>query len=175
MQPSAREAYLTTQVLTATPQKLHLMLIDGALRFAQQGRQHFEQQNDQAAGEALIRSQEIVGEMLASVGGGAHEASKKLAGVYLYLFRTLTEAHLKRDLTRLGDALRVLEIERDTWQQVCEQQVCEKGAGQEPQPNHEPPGPAAASPATAPRSRVPVAMPSFRNPDPNAPGISFSA
>ena len=37
MDSQARENYLQTQVLTATAQKLQLMLIEGAMRFANQG------------------------------------------------------------------------------------------------------------------------------------------
>ena len=36
MQQPAHESYLEAQVMTATPQKLRLMLIEGAIRFARQ-------------------------------------------------------------------------------------------------------------------------------------------
>ena len=37
MPDSAHERYLTTEVLTATPQKTHLLLIEAALRGAARG------------------------------------------------------------------------------------------------------------------------------------------
>ena len=36
MNPAARDEYLSTEVLTASPQKLQLMLIDAAIRAASQ-------------------------------------------------------------------------------------------------------------------------------------------
>ena len=36
------------------------------------------------------------------------------------MFRLLTEAQLYRDSERLDDALRLLEMERETWREVCE-------------------------------------------------------
>jgi len=121
MEQSAREAYLTTQVMTATPQKLHLMLIEGAIRAALQAKHHFQSEDREQAGEALIVCQEIVSELLASVSSGQHDLSKKIGGIYIFLLRHLTEAHLKHEANRIDDVVRVLEEERTTWRQVCEQ------------------------------------------------------
>ena len=55
MDSNARDTYLETQVKTATPQKLQLMLVEGAIRFAHQAIHHWEQQDEPAACESLIR------------------------------------------------------------------------------------------------------------------------
>ena len=120
MQTSAREAYLATQVMTATPQKLHLLLIEGAIRWLSAAQHHWRQNQEEQACEALIRSQEIVSEMLGGVSTGKQEVSRRLAEIYLYVYRTLTEAQLQHEEQKLQDALRVLEIERATWIAVCE-------------------------------------------------------
>lgn len=120
MPTSAPSVYLTTEVMTATPQKLRLMLIDAALRFGKQAREGWRTQADGAASQSLVRCQEIVKELLASLGCAKNDLSRKMAGVYIYLFRTLTEAHLQRDAKKLDNALRVLEIERETWRLVCD-------------------------------------------------------
>lgn len=163
MQTSAREAYLETQVMTATPQKLHLMLIDGAIRSVLQAQHHWQQKKDEEASEVLIRGQEILSEMLASVSNGDHEISRRLTALYLYLFRTLTEAHLQHDESKLKDVLRVLEIERETWNQVCEKfGTTQQGA--EPQ---------AAAPV--PPSAAPVIPPLATDPNLPSGGFSFQA
>jgi len=121
MQSSAREQYLTTQVMTATPQKLQLMLIEAALRSAQRARQQWQAQQNEQACESLIHAQEIVGRLLAALD---HEAganlARKVAAVYLFVFRSLMEANYHRDQQKLDDALRILEIERETWRKVCQ-------------------------------------------------------
>jgi flagellar protein FliS len=122
MQPSARDTYLMTEVTTATPQKLQLMLIEASIRFARQAVLHWEQGNDEQAGEAIIRCQEIVAQIL----GGLRQDRdpplvRRVAGIYAFIFRRLAQAHLQKDRQAVGDVLRVLDIERETWKAVCEQ------------------------------------------------------
>lgn len=119
-QPSARESYLVTEVMTATPQKLQLMLIEAAIRLAQRARQQWRDQQDDDACQTLIRAQDVIGEMMAGLNREADpELVKRVASVYLFVFRCLMEANYQRDPQKLSDAVRVLKIERQTWQQVC--------------------------------------------------------
>lgn len=121
MEQPAHQSYLESQVLTATPQKLRLMLIEGAIRFGRQTLHHWEEDENEKALETIIRCRTIVSELLASVHVDESELTKKVAGLYLFVFRQLTEAQLRRDSHLVGEALRVLEAERETWQLVCEQ------------------------------------------------------
>lgn len=114
--------YLATQVLTATPQKLHLMLLEGAIRFAQQAKQNWDDESKrQVREEALTRCVKISGEMLACIrSSGSLPAGKQFSAVYTWLFRTITEAKLLGDPVKLDEALDLLHVERETWRQVCE-------------------------------------------------------
>lgn len=120
MQNAAREAYLETQVLTASPFKLRLMLIDGAIRFVNQTLQLWDEQRDEAAWEASIRAREIISELMSSVSNESSPLAKQILPIYSYIFRSITEAQLKRDREQLLDVVRVLGEERETWQQVCD-------------------------------------------------------
>ena len=42
MNPNAAQNYLRMRVMTATPEQLQMMLYDGAIRFAEQGRAALE-------------------------------------------------------------------------------------------------------------------------------------
>jgi len=120
MQAAARETYLATEVMTAPPQKLQLLLIEGAMRFCNLALSRWEQGDQEAAGEALTRAQGIITELIAAVRPEHNrELARKAASVYLYLFRTLVDAHLRHDAQLVRDALRVLDVERGTWQEVC--------------------------------------------------------
>ena len=46
-----------------------------------------------------------------------------MAAVYAFIFRRLVEAGYRQDEAKLADAIRLLEIERQTWQRVCQQTV----------------------------------------------------
>jgi len=122
MQEHIREQYLSTEVLTAPPQKLQLMLLEGAIRFANKARVLWDSQHDEEAAEALIRAQEILTELICGLNGQVDgPLVRRVAGVYLFIHRALVAAQLQKDSAQLDGALQVLEIERDTWRQVCEQ------------------------------------------------------
>ena len=121
MNSSARDNYLQTEVLTATPQKLQLMLIEAAIRFAGQAREHWNAQRDDAASEAIIRCQQIMAQLLGGVKPERHpELARRAAGVYAFIFNCFVAAHLNRDEKLLADAVSVLAIEQETWRQVCD-------------------------------------------------------
>jgi len=121
MTVSAQGNYLETQILTATPQKLRLMLIDAAIRSARRTKEHWLAEDHDQACTSLIHAQRVVSELLGSINREASpELGKKMAAVYMFIFRSLSEAGLTRDVQKIEDAVVVLEEERETWRQVCE-------------------------------------------------------
>jgi flagellar protein FliS len=115
-----RQTYLETQVLTATPQKLRLMLIDGAIRAASRAVELMESADADAAKASLVRCREIVSELLVSVRPEPSSINKATQALYAFIFRQVAEAEILFDAARVKDALRVLHEERETWLQVCE-------------------------------------------------------
>ena len=127
---SAQDHYLSTEVLTATPQKLHLLLVEAAIRSCEQARRQWNEGQAELACEALIHAQDIVTEMLARLNyEGDAEPAKNLASVYLFVLRSLAEANLEHDQGKLDGAIRVLHTERETWQQVCRRFGSTESAG----------------------------------------------
>jgi len=120
MNPARHDSYLESRVLTAPPHRLHLMLIEGALRFGRQAETALRAGDTATASTPLMRTIDIVGEMLAGVRAGKSEINDKLAGFYWFVFRTLSAAKINDDVEKLSDSLRLLEYERETWQLVCD-------------------------------------------------------
>jgi flagellar protein FliS len=112
--------YLEAKVLTAPTPRLHLMLIEGAIRFGRQAEEALRRSDRTAASGSLLRVIDIVGEMLAAVREQKTDINKKLVELYWYLFRRVSEAKLHADVEKLTEALRLLEFERETWLAVCE-------------------------------------------------------
>lgn len=112
--------YLETEVLTATPQKLQLMMINGAIRFAYQAQQLRDQHESEAAWEKLLRCREIVALILCNLKPEGGQVVKDVAGIYTFLFQELTDLHAQDEYHRLDGVLKVLEEERQTWEQICE-------------------------------------------------------
>src|SRR5687768_4718761 len=115
------DAYLETQVMTATPQRLRLMLIEGAIRLARQTAEYWRVERNEEALESLIRCRAIISELIAGVKADQSPLARRVVSVYLFLFTTLTEAQLTRDAAKLESAIRVLSEDRQTWSQVCQQ------------------------------------------------------
>ncbi len=113
--------YLRDAVMTATPEQLQLMLYDGAIRYALQGRDAIEKKNYEESFEKLTRAQHIILEMLNGLNYEVNpELCKRVASVYNFLYRKLVDACVKRSVGDIDDALKVLRIERETWQMLVD-------------------------------------------------------
>lgn len=131
MNMALQQEYFVNEVLTAPPQKLQLMLIEAAIRNIQRARMLWQAGRDADAGEAVIKSQDIVTQLITGACPEEPNAvARQMRSIYLFIHRALVAAHMNRDDAKLGEALRVLEIERETWQQVCG-----KSAGGPPAPH----------------------------------------
>jgi flagellar protein FliS len=120
MAPLTRDAYLANQVEAASPQRLRLMLVEGAIRFGTAARQNWENDQDEQATESVIRCRSVLAELMASASADSSEVGRRTVSLYVFLIRTLTEARRDRDVARLNDVLEVLQVERETWAAVCE-------------------------------------------------------
>lgn len=117
-----RDAYLEAEVRTATAQRLRLMLIDGALRFARRALALWDDPSQQAAcQEALVRCRDIVHELYAAIRAEQCPAGAAVKAVHLFVYQQLAIASLRHDCRRVQDAIAVLEEERETWRLVCQQ------------------------------------------------------
>src|SRR3954468_20507544 len=113
--------YLETEVMTAPPQKLRLMLIEAALRYANRTLQCWQADQAEKGLDAMIRTQQIIGELLAGIKPDPDpQLAHRVAGLYVFVLRTLIIAQHGHSELRLREAMRVLEIERETWQQLCQ-------------------------------------------------------
>ena len=111
--------------MTAPSHRLHLMLIEGAIRFGRQAEETMRRGDMAAASAPLMKVIEIVGEMLAGVRGQKTELNKQIANLYWFMFRLVSEAKINDDVDKLAEALKLLEFERETWQLVCDKLASE--------------------------------------------------
>lgn len=129
-------SYLESKVLTAPPYRLQLMLIEGAIRFGRLAEQELRQGNQVAAATPLMRVLDIMGELLAGAREKKSELNTKVADLYWYLFRQISQAKISGDAAVLGAALELLDYERQTWQQVCDKLNADNSAPAAPSVPH---------------------------------------
>lgn len=129
-----QSSYLESKVLTAPPQRLHLMLIEGAIRFGRQAEESLRRGEQIPAATPLLRVIDILGELLAGVRAKQGELNQRIADLYAFLFRRAFEAKINGDASILGEVLTLLEYERQTWQMVCDKMGCNETMTAVPKP-----------------------------------------
>ena len=111
--------YLATEVQTATPQRLRKMLLDAAVRFAGQANEHYQNDKEVEAHEALDRCSLIVEELLRNIQGD-DEVLQRMKGIYAFLLTKISDIRGAWSVESMKDVIEVLEMERETWRQLCE-------------------------------------------------------
>ncbi len=118
--------YLESKVLTASQPRLHLMMLEGALRFGQQAKQRWNDDEASAEAELLLnRMMDIVEELTLGTAAGGSDISKQLVEQYAFVYRELTASRINRDLQKLEECLKLLEYQRKTWKLACEKVVAD--------------------------------------------------
>ena len=113
--------YLETQVMTATPHQLHLMVIDGAIRFATQAEEALQENDFETSHFALNRSREFVTELIGGLDQKrSEELEKRLKSLFMFVYHNLVNADMKRDVSMVQDALKILKMHRETWMELGE-------------------------------------------------------
>jgi flagellar protein FliS len=128
--------YLRNAVMTASPEQLHLMLYDGAIRFTRQGVEGVEQNNYEQAYNGFSRAQKIVLEMLNSLNYDVDRAlCEKMAGLYTFIYRRLVEASTTRNVKPANEAIELLNYQRETWVMLIDKLHQEQDEQQPAQPS----------------------------------------
>jgi len=125
------KAYLETQVLTAAPEQLQLMLYDGAIRFCEQARGAIETKEIEKSYQLLSKAENIILELLNSMRDEiAPETCANMRRLYLYCYEQLVEANLKKELKAVESALEVLRHLRETWVMLMDRLKAEQAEQQ---------------------------------------------
>jgi flagellar secretion chaperone FliS len=116
----ALNQYKQNAVFTATPEELTLMLYDGAIKFINIAKLNIEKGDVVKAHEAIIRAEDIVIELNASLNMD-YEISKNLRSIYDFMMEKLVDGNIKKEVKPLDEALELLTDLRDTWKEAIKQ------------------------------------------------------
>lgn len=136
MTQDASAEYLRNTVNTASPEQLHLMLLDGAMRFSKQAREAIENRNFETSCDKLIRAQRIVVQLQNGLRPEVNrELCEQMASLYGFIYNRLVDANLKHEVKPIDEALVILEEQRDTWRLVIDKLRKENPGGVETVPS----------------------------------------
>lgn len=117
---SANEHYLQNTVLSASPARLRLMLLDRSVGLVEMILDHRRRDSSRLTDERTLLLRDILGELLAGIGRDSNELTVRIADLYVFLLQELTRAEQEPGLDRIESIGRILRIEQETWRQVCE-------------------------------------------------------
>ncbi|MFL5826702.1 MAG: flagellar export chaperone FliS [Thermoleophilaceae bacterium] len=116
----APNAYKESAVLTAPPERLVVMLYDGAIRFLRQAQVLMGEGRIEATNHRLQRGEAIIDHLLATLDmerGG--EIAQRLQALYLFSRRQLTQARLRKSQADIEHVIRWLTELRSAWAQLA--------------------------------------------------------
>lgn len=113
---AGQDAYLATQVRTASPYRLHLMVVEGAIRYAKLGAESLESQDWETAHLSLGRSRDFVTELIGGLSEEYdQELSQRMKQLFFFAYIHLAEGERDRDLPKVQAALKILQMHHETW------------------------------------------------------------
>ncbi|MGI6587220.1 MAG: flagellar export chaperone FliS [Peptococcia bacterium] len=116
--PYQYQQYQQQQVFTAPPDKLLLMLFDGAIRFCNQAKKALVGQKLEESNYYIIKAEDIILELMTTLKMD-FEFSQQLYSLYDYLYRRLVEANIEKDMVLLDEVVELLTELRQTWAEVA--------------------------------------------------------
>lgn len=111
---NAAQQYRQNSVLTATPADLTLRLYQGLVKFLRTALTGIEQGNLEDVNTNLIKSQDILRELLCTLNMKVSVA-KDMAAMYEYMLERSIEANMKKDKEIIKEVLGFAEDFYDTW------------------------------------------------------------
>ena len=113
---NASQEYLRNRVLTASSEQLHLMLLDGAIRFTTQALQALAGKDYEGMFNGLDRAQRITLECVTGLNRDRNpELVDQMTALYEFIYRRLVAGGLHRDRDAIEEALQILRSQRETW------------------------------------------------------------
>ncbi len=116
---SAQQAYTESSVLTAPPEKLVIMLYDGAIRFLNVGAVAMRGGDFVQARERVRRAEAIIDELNYSLDMTQGEVAVRLRSIYIFSKKHLLQANLQRDPEALDTVVKLLGELREAWESIA--------------------------------------------------------
>jgi len=109
--------YYETQIKTASPEELTLMLYNGCIRFLKQTYIAVENKDFKSKSANITKAINIIDELQATLDMN-YEISKNLFSLYEYFKQRLVYASMRLDLDVLQEIIGMVTDLRDTWHEA---------------------------------------------------------
>lgn len=113
------QQYRTMQTQTADKGELVVMLYQGAIKFLARASAALQSNDRQEAHNNIVRCQDIIAELMASLDMGAGELAFNLLRLYEYMHHRLVEANLRKDVQLVDEVAGLLRELLPAWQDAA--------------------------------------------------------
>jgi flagellar protein FliS len=115
----AQQAYRDSAILTAPPERLVVMLYDGANRFLIQAATALRSGDLTSMNDRLRRAEAIITELRQTLDLSQGQVAANLESIYSFCQRLLLEARLKQDPEKIEQVAKLLRDLRDAWDEAA--------------------------------------------------------
>lgn len=120
---SAHQAYTESSVLTAPPERLVVMLYDGAIRFLNIGAAAMRNGDQVQARDRIRRAEAIIDELNYSLDMTQGDIPQRLRSIYLFCKRHLIQASIQKDPSAIDTVIGLLGELREAWDRIARSSV----------------------------------------------------
>jgi flagellar secretion chaperone FliS len=124
---TAQRAYTESSVLTASPERLVVMLYDGAIRFLNQSAAAMREGQKDRSREKMRRAEAIVDELNISLDMSYGEIPQRLREIYMFCKRSLHTANVQVEPARIEAVTKLLAELRESWDEIASKAEAERG------------------------------------------------
>jgi flagellar secretion chaperone FliS len=114
------EQYKQSQIETATPERLLVMLYEGAIKFLNLAIQAIDEKQWETSHRNILKAEAILLELMSvldmDIGG---EMANNLFNLYDYMYRLLVKANIEHKSEVLKEVVGLLENLRSAWDEVA--------------------------------------------------------
>lgn len=122
-----KDFYLENAIMTASPAKLVEMLYEKSVELLKESKELIEKGLFLEANDRIKRVQDILMELNASLDmekGG--QIAQSLRSLYLYMYRTLVEGNIKKDIKKIEEILGYFEELLAAWRSAMKSTSVER-------------------------------------------------
>ena len=113
--------YQTSNITTATPEKLMILLFDGALQFLQKAKAAIQENNLQERSANIDGARKIIRELMRTIDlENGNDVAKHLFRLYNRMAMNLIKANVQRNITLIDDVINDLTNIRWGFQKAIE-------------------------------------------------------
>lgn len=116
---AAANAYQQTKIRTASPAELTLMLFDGAVKFCNMAKAALDKNDYEKTNFYIQKAKRVIVEFRNTLNFD-YPVAKDFDRVYEYIYYTLVDANVKKDMNLLDEALGRIKEMRETWVEVMQ-------------------------------------------------------